>query len=543
VRGALAEKIWQHDPTIHAPARYRRACSYQVFLPDPLEAIPAIDPAVAGTVAMAEDAIRGLNSVAQPALAPLARLLLRTESIASSKVEGMQTDARTIARAEARSGMGQTVGSEAREILANIDAMQLAIEEAAQHAALNADHILAIHRVLLERAPDPRSAGVLRTKQNWIGGNDYNPCGAAFVPPPPQEVEQLLNDLIAFCNDDSLSPLVQAALAHAQFETVHPFDDGNGRTGRALVQVLLRRRGIAPSYVPPISVVLAADKTRYIEGLIAFREGRENDWLETFAVAATRAADLAASYLERVRSQQNEWRAQLKPHVTRADAAAWLLIDELPAYPIISTAIGVAATGRTRPAVNQAIDQLVQAGILIPLGESKRNRLWEADGLLDLLAELDSAQPQPPEETEGVSHSETAESTLDETASDAASPSFADLLGNKRAQASVSVARRLIREGKDLRSKLIESSQTADASTTSMQLRAVREAILQWCEEVIQWSNDEPLLTTSQRTRFRRIRGDLADTATPELLGTVLDQNIETLIEIVGQGPSAVGYR
>ena len=543
MRGALAEKIWQHDPTIHAPARYRRACSYQVFLPDPLEAIPAIDPAVAGTVAMAEDAIRGLNSVAQPALAPLARLLLRTESIASSKVEGMQTDARTIARAEARSGMGQMVGSEAREILANIDAMQLAIEEAAQHAALNADHILAIHRVLLERAPDPRSAGVLRTKQNWIGGNDYNPCGAAFVPPPPQEVEQLLNDLIAFCNDDSLSPLVQAALAHAQFETVHPFDDGNGRTGRALVQVLLRRRGIAPSYVPPISVVLAADKTRYIEGLIAFREGRENDWLETFAVAATRAADLAASYLERVRSQQNEWRAQLKPHVTRADAAAWLLIDELPAYPIISTAIGVAATGRTRPAVNQAIDQLVQAGILIPLGESKRNRLWEADGLLDLLAELDSAQPQPPEETEGVSHSETAESTLDETASDAASPSFADLLGNKRAQASVSVARRLIREGKDLRSKLIESSQTADASTTSMQLRAVREAILQWCEEVIQWSNDEPLLTTSQRTRFRRIRGDLADTATPELLGTVLDQNIETLIDIVGQGPSAVGYR
>ena len=235
--------------------------------------------------------------------------------------------------------------------------MQLAVEEAAG-AELTLDDVVAIHRALLEDGPDTAIAGQIRAGQSWIGGNDYNPCGAAFVPPAPEEVEPLLADLVAFCNDQSVSPLVQAALAHAQFETIHPFDDGNGRTGRALVQVLLRRRGLAPAYVPPISVVLAADRDRYIGGLTAFREGRENDWLESFAVAA-----------------------------------AWLLVDELPAHPIISVPIAAAVTRRTKPAVNQAVAQLVEAGVLVQLGEGRRNRLWEAEGLLDLLAALEAAEP------------------------------------------------------------------------------------------------------------------------------------------------------
>ena len=114
---------------------------------------------------------------------------------------------------------------------------------------------------------------------------------------------------LGFCNDETLPPLAQAALAHAQFETIHPFADGNGRTGRALVQVILRRRGLAPEYVPPISVVLAADKARYLAGLVDFREGRENDWLRSFAAAAARAAELAAA-LPRpgAGSSRTQWR-------------------------------------------------------------------------------------------------------------------------------------------------------------------------------------------------------------------------------------------
>jgi Fic family protein len=348
-------------------------------------------PEVAGTISAAEDAIRQLNAVAEARLQPLARLLLRTESIASSKIEGMQVDARTLARAEARSDVGHSIGNEAAEILANIDAMQLAVDDAAAAEDLTLDHVLDTHRTLLAGVVNaPQTAGVIRTRQNWIGGNDYNPCEAAFVPPPPDDVGRLLDDLVTFCNNVSLPPLAQAAFAHAQFETIHPFVDGNGRTGRALVQVLLRRRGLAPDYVPLISVVLAADKSRYIAGLVAFREGRENEWLESFAVAAARAAELAASYLAQVRELQAVWRERLATLGTRADAAAWRVIDVLPGHPIISTPVAVEATGRTKPAVQQGIDQLVRAGVLLPLSGGKRNRQWEADGLLDLSADVDS---------------------------------------------------------------------------------------------------------------------------------------------------------
>ncbi len=396
MRGSLIQKVWEHDPALYAPARYRRACRYDAFLPDPLEELPAIRTDIAGTVSAAEDAIRTLNAAPHAALRPLARLLLRTESIASSKVEGMQVDGRALARAEAQSDVGRSIGRDASEILANVDAMQLAVEDAAT-GELSLDRILAVHRVLMERATSgARTAGVLRSSQNWIGGNDYNPCGAAFVPPPADDILPLLDDLVRFCADDSLPPLVQAAYAHAQFETIHPFDDGNGRTGRALVQVILRRRKIAPSYVPPISVVLAADKDRYIAGLRAFRESREQDWLEVFAVASARAAELASSYLAAVQTLQDAWNDALEGIVKRKDAAARLLIAELPGHPIISTAVGVALTGRSKPRVQQGIDQLVSAGVLLPLTEGKRNRQWEGAGLLDLLSELDAATPRLP---------------------------------------------------------------------------------------------------------------------------------------------------
>lgn len=169
-----------------------------------------------------------------------------------------------------------------------------------------------------------------------------------------------------------------------------PFDDGNGRTGRALVQIILRRRSLAPQYIPPISVVLAADKSSYIDGLIAFREGRENDWLHRFATASARAADLAVAYLVQVQALQTTWRERVQARGLRSDAAAWRIIDVLPAHPIISQPVAVEATGRSRPAVQQGIDQLVDVGVLRPLSTSRRNRQWEAEGLLDLSSDLEA---------------------------------------------------------------------------------------------------------------------------------------------------------
>ena len=155
--------------------------------------------------------------------------------------------------------------------------------------------------------------------------------------------------------------------------------------------MLLRRRGLAPSYVPPISVVLAAKKDRYIDGLIQYRDGDLDEWIERFAVAAAQAANLAERYLGRVQELQDAWREQLRDHADlRADAAAWAVIDELPGHPVITVPVATAVTGRSKSSTAVAVDQLVDAGILHPLSESKRNRAWEAAGLLDLLAELEA---------------------------------------------------------------------------------------------------------------------------------------------------------
>ena len=391
MRGRLAHRVWEHDPTLYAPAKYRRACAYDAFIPEAISELDIQLPGeVAGVVSDAEQAIADLNRAAGSELMPLARLLLRTESIASSKVEGMQVDARTLARAEANQETGRRVGPEAAEILANIEAMQLAIERASNVQGIQTQDFLDIHRTLLARDTRVRNPGQLRDSQNWIGGNDYNPCDADFVPPPPEEAGSLLDDLCRFCNDETLPPLVQAAVAHAQFETIHPFEDGNGRTGRALVQVILRRRGLAPAFVPPISVVLARDKNHYIKGLTLFREDRIPEWIEIFGTAGAQAARLAGRYTRRVADLQDRWKRQLRDQSDpRADAAAWTIIDVLPGHPVITVPVAVAATTRTTPAVTNAIEELEAAGILVRLGESIRNRAWEAVGLLDLIVGLE----------------------------------------------------------------------------------------------------------------------------------------------------------
>jgi Fic family protein len=389
-------RVWPHDPTIDAPAKYRRACRYDAFIPVKLaELALTLEATVAGGVSEAEAAIRGLNDAARPALAPLARLLLRTESIASSKIEGMQAGVRELARAEAKLEAGGTASPTTLEVLANIDAMELAMNEGAAAQRFAVAEIVAIHRRLMERALNAeRIAGQIRTSQNWIGGNDYNPCGAAFVPPPPEEVSGLLDDLCDAINDDRLPPLVQAALVHAQFETIHPFADGNGRVGRALIHVILKRRRVTPAYVPPISVVLAADRDRYIEGLTRFRGDRVSDWVEEFAGAARAAAKLAEAYLGEVQNLSATWRARLAARAAppRADAAVWAVIDVLPAHPVITAPVAAAVTGRSKPQIYEALERLQAAGVLVPLSGARRNRSWEAAGLLDLLAALEGSR-------------------------------------------------------------------------------------------------------------------------------------------------------
>ena len=256
-------------------------------------------------------------------------------------------------------------------------------------------------------APGEVGAGTLRTKQNWIGGSDYNPCTAAFVPPPPEYVPELMADLCSFCNEDSLPAVAQAALAHAQFETIHPFADGNGRTGRGLIQLVLRRRGLANRILPPVSLVLATWAKDYLAGLTATRylgpatdnaahEGL-NLWIGRFAGACIRAVQDAASFEERIQEMEGDWRARLGQ--VRAGSGTDLLLRALPGAPIVTVASAAELIDRSFPTVNDAIARLTEAGVLKQITIGRRNRAFEAKEVIDAFTSLERQLASPEGDT------------------------------------------------------------------------------------------------------------------------------------------------
>jgi Fic family protein len=344
----------------------------------------ALHGAAVAALADAAKALQHLND-SPPRVATLGALaqnLLRSESVASSRIEGIHLSHKRLARAAYQAETGQR-DPRAAEVLGNVAAMNRAIAIGSGDASLSVADIKEIHRTLLRFTEDAETAGVIRTGQNWIGGNDFNPVGAAHVPPPPELVHPLLGDLCSFINRDDLAAVAVAAIAHAQFETVHPFADGNGRTGRALVYAVLRRRGEITNYLPPISLILASQPKRYIDGLTAYRQGPVSEWVEQFADATARACTAAEQLGEAVAQRQAEWLQKLGQ--PRRDAAVRQLVSVLPEQPVIDVAAAKRFTGKSHVAIGRAMQQLEDAGIVVRLNERKWGRVWECDELLGLV--------------------------------------------------------------------------------------------------------------------------------------------------------------
>jgi Fic family protein len=387
-------RSWPADPSVPGGRAERRALGYRAFVPEPIAELQlALPSAVAAAVSAAERAVDALNRD-PPRLASLevlARRLLRAESVASSRIEGLVLSQRRLARAEAEEGDARD--ETARSVLGNVVAMEHAVALGAGAKPLRLKDVLEIHRRLMLATTTPQIAGELRERQNWIGGNAYNPGRADFVPPPPEHVKGLMSDLVAFMSRTDLPPVVQAAIAHAQFETIHPFADGNGRVGRALIHVVLRRRGLAPRYVPPVSLVLAADAKGYVAGLTAFREDRPADWIHLFSEAVERAAAKASELAIRLAELQETWRERAgRP---RRHSSAEALIVELPAHPIVTVATAQKFLGRSKQAVNEAIGVLAEKGVLHAITLAKRNRAWEARDLFDLINDVERELATP----------------------------------------------------------------------------------------------------------------------------------------------------
>ncbi len=390
----------------------RQGCAYRAYVPDPLMGRSFVfDGDVAADVADAEAAVLRLNNQAASLVNTevIARILLRTEAVASSKIEGLRANARRLLRVEAARELGMTARRDvtAEEVLGNVDAMAEALSAAERDEAVTVETILRVHAALLAKTPLDDHAGKVREEQNWIGGSNYNPCAAAFVPPPPDLVPDLLADLAAFCNDDFLPAVAQAAIAHAQFETIHPYVDGNGRAGRALVHLILRRRGLAPHTVPPVSLVLATLSTDYVAGLTAFRHVGDatsteasagvNRWVALFAGCCTRAVRDSGAYESRVREIQNGWRDKVGS--VRRNSAVDVLLDTLPGTPIITTTGAARMLGRSFRAASRAIDVLTQAGVLHQVNVGKRNRAFEARDVIDAFTDLERQLASPTGDT------------------------------------------------------------------------------------------------------------------------------------------------
>ncbi|MGH8994673.1 MAG: Fic family protein [Acidimicrobiales bacterium] len=402
------ELIWQGSPAGQT-RRERTQCSYRAYVPDPLaKRVLALPADLVADLSDADRAVGALqdHQTGLASVESVARLVLRAEAVGSSYIEGLQVSARRLAKEEfaERAGL-PTADDTARAVLGNIRALGGALDLADVERPITVEDLCTLHRQLLAGTRDEHWAGMVRQEQNWIGG--VNPCRAAYVPPHHEHVLGLLEDLCSYVSGDDHPPIVQAALTHAQFETIHPFVDGNGRVGRALIHLVLRRRGLAPNFVPAVSLILATNAGAYIAGLVSFRydasaedpvaAGAANQWIDAFVNALLRACADAAAFADQLDRLEEHWREAASP--ARRRSATDLLLSALPGIPILTVKTAAEAIGRSRKRTNDAVNHLHACGVLRQGTVGRRNRVFEVADLLAAITQFERRLASPAADT------------------------------------------------------------------------------------------------------------------------------------------------
>jgi Fic family protein len=342
-----------------------------------------LDGVVAAELEAAMRRITALDATHEATPQALGLQLLRTESVASSKIESVEASIDDYARAL----HGVRANPSAVSMAAATTALDTMIQNVSPGRPLTLDDIATAHAILMAHEPSEADyAGRLRDMQNWIGGSDHSPRAALYVPPPPDTVPGYMADLLAFANRDDLPTLAQAAIAHAQFESIHPFTDGNGRIGRALINTIFRRRGATTHIVVPLASALVAHRERYFSLLDAYRHGHVKPLVSSFATACATAAAESSATAARLAQIPAEWRDLAGP--VRAGSAAAELLTLLPTRPILSAEEACARMKAPRSSVFAALTRLHEAGILRPLTDRKRDQVWGAAAILDELDDL-----------------------------------------------------------------------------------------------------------------------------------------------------------
>ncbi|MHA3725051.1 Fic family protein [Leucobacter sp. HY1910] len=336
--------------------------------------VPRVTPEVDNLAREAEQELARFDAECGYRLAAFGPILLRSEAASSSQIENLTASARQIFTAE----LGGRGARNAAEIVANTRAMMAALELS---DSIDVEAIRQMHRVLMYDQPR-HTPGEYRGEAVWIGSSAYSPIGATYVAPAENRVPELMQDLAAFCGRSDLPGLVHMSIAHAQFETIHPFSDGNGRTGRALAQAMLRHSGITRTVAVPVSAGLLTDVQGYHSALAAYREGDVGPIVQQFAAASLLAVPNGRMLLEELDAVALQWREATR---ARQGSAKQKILDyalERPAFTaeMVARALSIAPSN-----VYRYLKNLRDEGVLAYKVEHKGPAVWRAPAVLETI--------------------------------------------------------------------------------------------------------------------------------------------------------------
>lgn len=309
-------------------------------------------------------------------LGPMSAVLLRTESTSSSQIENLTVGAHQLALTQVDQS-----SDNAKAVVANVGAMEAALKLAER---LDEAALLTMQAMLVSAQPGgENTAGAYRDELIWVGTSKVSPIGVSHIPPQPELVKPCMTDLLRFIHRLDIPPLLHAAITHAQFETIHPYVDGNGRTGRALVHAMLRASGVVTTTTAPLSAGLLRDTESYFAALTAFREGDATPITEEFISASLFAASSGRQLVDDLAELLDQARERLRG--LRRDAAAWTALPTLLAHPVITAPSLKRQLGLTDITTQRTLAQLVERGVLEERTGRKRNRIYQHSRILQTL--------------------------------------------------------------------------------------------------------------------------------------------------------------
>lgn len=374
----------------------RQPEGYRAFIPAPLPPNPPVrvDSQMQVLLSQAELALGRLDGSIQTLPDPdlFVFMYVRKEAVLSSQIEGTQSSLDDLLEAEAkifRADRPRDVG----EVLNYVNAMNYGLERL-QTLPVSVRLIREIHKRLLRGVRgSQRRPGELRTTQNWIGPSGCTLREATFVPPPPSEVPKALGDWERFLHKDHTMPfLIKVGLAHAQFETIHPFLDGNGRIGRLLITFLLCERGILLKPVLYLSYYFKQYRQRYYDLLQAVRDtGDWESWLKFFLEGIAQVSQEATTTARRIVKLREAHRGLIIERFGRVAANGLKVLESLYSHPIITVNDIVEMTGTSFTAANQLMQKFVAHGLLSEITGRVRNRRFRYDAYIDLFVEEERA--------------------------------------------------------------------------------------------------------------------------------------------------------